>query len=193
MQISALEDEFELARGMPQLLYVKAPAPDREPLLADLLGRIARQVSYRRFATPAELGRLVRDDLAVLLSERFTASPAARDAPVADRRRRRPADALWLPRSGVRRVYARAGSCALQGRSSCQMMPAPRKSRPRSPDESGPPWSPATLMPSGICWTTVPAGVRQRVPATPTAATATRSPPGGPAHEPPAHERWSLR
>jgi hypothetical protein len=31
MEISGLEDEFELARGMPQLLYVKAPAPDREP------------------------------------------------------------------------------------------------------------------------------------------------------------------
>ena len=81
MPISGLEDEFELARGMPRLLYVKAPAPDREPRLADLLGRIVRQVSYRRFAAPAELGRLVRDDLAVLLSERFTASPAARAAP----------------------------------------------------------------------------------------------------------------
>jgi predicted ATPase len=85
MEISGLEDEFELARGMPQLLYVKAPAPDREPRLADLLGRIARQVSYRRFATPAELGRLVRDDLAVLLSERFTASPAVRAAPGRER------------------------------------------------------------------------------------------------------------
>jgi predicted ATPase len=85
MEISGLEDEFELARGMPRLLYVKAPAPDREPRLADLLGRIARQVSYRRFATPAELGRLVRDDLAVLLSERFTASPAARAAPDRER------------------------------------------------------------------------------------------------------------
>jgi hypothetical protein len=85
MEISGLEDEFELARGMPRLLYVKAPAPDREPRLADLLGRIARQVSYRRFATPAELGRLVRDDLAVLLSERFTASPAVRAAPSRER------------------------------------------------------------------------------------------------------------
>jgi hypothetical protein len=36
MEISGLEDEFELARGMPRLLYVKAPAPDREPRLADL-------------------------------------------------------------------------------------------------------------------------------------------------------------
>jgi predicted ATPase len=88
MEISGVEDEFELARGMPQLLYVKASAPDREPRLADLLDRIARQVSYRRFATPAELGRLVRDDLAVLLSERFTASPAVRAAPGRERGRR---------------------------------------------------------------------------------------------------------
>jgi len=35
--------------------------------------------------------------------------------------------------------------------------------------------------------------MRRRVPAMPTAATAARSWPGGPAREPPAHERWSLR
>jgi hypothetical protein len=62
-------------------LYVKAPAPDREPRLAGLLGRIARQASYRTFATPAELGRLVRDDLAVLLSERFASRPRAAAPP----------------------------------------------------------------------------------------------------------------
>ena len=78
MQVSGLEDEFELARELPRLLYVKTPAPDREPRLADLLERIAREASYRHFGTPAELGRLVRDDLAVLLSERFASRP--RDA-----------------------------------------------------------------------------------------------------------------
>ncbi|HSR84329.1 MAG TPA: DUF4062 domain-containing protein [Streptosporangiaceae bacterium] len=83
MQISGLEDEFELARGLPRLLYVKTPAPEREPRLRELLDRIAEQASYRRFDTPAELGRLVRDDLALLLSERFTASPPARTAPAA--------------------------------------------------------------------------------------------------------------
>jgi predicted ATPase len=81
MDTSGLEDEFELARGLPRLLYIKAPAPDREPRLADLLERIAQQASYRTFATPAELGRLVRDDLAVLLSERFAAGPTTRAAP----------------------------------------------------------------------------------------------------------------
>jgi predicted ATPase len=72
-RVSGLEEEFELSGGLPRLLYVKAPAPDREPRLADLLARIKEEssASYRYFRTPAELGRLVRDDLAVLLSERF--------------------------------------------------------------------------------------------------------------------------
>ncbi len=82
MEISGLEDEFSLSQALPRLLYVKAPAPDREPGLTGLLARIQAEasVSYRHFRTPAELGRLVRDDLAVLLSERFAAAgsqPAA--------------------------------------------------------------------------------------------------------------------
>ena len=84
-QVSGLEEEFELSAGLPRLLYVKAPGPDREPRLADLLARIKEEslASYRYFRTPAELGRLVRDDLAVLLSERFAAAagPAAAAAP----------------------------------------------------------------------------------------------------------------
>jgi predicted ATPase len=76
MEVSGLEEEFELSGALPRLLYVKAPAPDREPRLADLMTRIRQEASYRRFGTPAELGRLVRDDLAVLLSERFAAAPA---------------------------------------------------------------------------------------------------------------------
>ena len=78
MQVSGLEDEFDLSAGLPRLLYVKAPAPDRQPRLAGLLSRIRQEASYRHFGTPAELNRLVRDDLAVLLSERFAAArPAA--------------------------------------------------------------------------------------------------------------------
>jgi predicted ATPase len=75
-QVSGLEEEFELSGELPRLLYVKAPAPDREPRLADLLARVKDEASasYRSFRTPAELGRLVRDDLAVLLSERFAAA-----------------------------------------------------------------------------------------------------------------------
>jgi predicted ATPase len=82
-RVSGLEEEFELSGGLPRLLYVKAPAPDREPGLADLLARVKEEASasYRSFRTPAELGRLVRDDLAVLLSERFAAASPAAPAP----------------------------------------------------------------------------------------------------------------
>jgi hypothetical protein len=41
MEVSGLEEELELSRGLPRLLYVKEPAPDREPRLAELLARIA--------------------------------------------------------------------------------------------------------------------------------------------------------
>jgi len=83
MEVSGLEEEFLLSgtEGLPRLLYVKAPAPDREPSLAELLARIRQEASYRRFSTPAELGRLVRDDLAALLSERFAAPSAVPSSP----------------------------------------------------------------------------------------------------------------
>src|SRR6185436_2269398 len=65
MEVSGLEDEFLLSgtEGLPRLLYVKTPAPDRESRLAELLARIGTAASYRSFGTPAELDRLVRDDL----------------------------------------------------------------------------------------------------------------------------------
>jgi hypothetical protein len=72
-QISGLEDEYQLSAGLPRLIYVKTPAPDREPQLAQLLDRIRDQggVSYQHFSDPAGLQELVENDLAVLLSERF--------------------------------------------------------------------------------------------------------------------------
>jgi predicted ATPase len=84
LRVSGLEEEFELSGALPRLLYVKAPAPDREPRLADLLTRLRQEASYKRFSTPTELGRLVRDDLAVLLSERFaaTATPPPATSPL---------------------------------------------------------------------------------------------------------------
>ncbi len=71
--VSGLEEEFDLSARLPKLLYVKEPAPGRDPRLARLLDRIRQEasVSYRTFSGSAELGRLVRDDLAALLSERF--------------------------------------------------------------------------------------------------------------------------
>jgi hypothetical protein len=56
MQISGLEEELRLARAgaLPRLLYVKTPAPDREPRLAELLDRVKREGSdsYRTSAPP---------------------------------------------------------------------------------------------------------------------------------------------
>jgi len=82
MTVSGLEDEFGLSGGLPRLLYVKIPAPDREPRLAGLLSRVEKEgaESYRTFATPGELGRLVREDLVLLLTERFSASVISADA-----------------------------------------------------------------------------------------------------------------
>src|SRR5262249_23183188 len=82
--VSGLEEEFDLSAGLPRLLYIKEPAPGREPGLARLLDRIRGQasVSYRKFSEAAELGQVVREDLATLLSERFAwASALARAAP----------------------------------------------------------------------------------------------------------------
>jgi predicted ATPase len=87
MQVSGLEEEFDLSGALPRLLYVKAPAADRDPRLGDLLARIQddASASYRHFRTPTELGRLVRDDLAVLLSERFAAAAGQAAATVPSR------------------------------------------------------------------------------------------------------------
>ena len=74
MDISGLEDEFRLSGAIPRLLYVKAPAPEREARLTAMIGELQSEGtdSYRSFSTPRELGRLVRNDLALLLSEAFT-------------------------------------------------------------------------------------------------------------------------
>ena len=76
-QVSGLEDEYLLSAGLPRLIYVKSPAPGRESRLAEMLTRVrdAGDVSYQRFSAAAELQRLVENDLAVLLSERFERAP----------------------------------------------------------------------------------------------------------------------
>ncbi len=81
-ETSGLEDEYRLSAGMPRLIYVKSPAPGRENRLTELLARIKDDdsASYQRFSDPAELQRLVEDDLALLLSERFEATRAKPDA-----------------------------------------------------------------------------------------------------------------
>jgi predicted ATPase len=86
-KVSGLEDEYLLSGGMPRLIYVKSPAPERDPRLTEMLSRIrdGGDVSYQSFSDPAELQSLVQNDLAVLLSERFEMAQAdhgtAQEAP----------------------------------------------------------------------------------------------------------------
>src|SRR5512143_1312257 len=76
MDISGLEDEYNLSRDLPRLIYIKAPAPDREPGLKRLLQRLQQEdtVSYKHFSSSAELSELVANDLALLLSESYEAA-----------------------------------------------------------------------------------------------------------------------
>jgi predicted ATPase len=86
--VSGLEDEYRLATDLPKLVYVRAADGPREPRLERLLERIKAddQVSYKTFRSAEELGELLGDDLAVLLSERFARPSDARDAPAANER-----------------------------------------------------------------------------------------------------------
>jgi predicted ATPase/class 3 adenylate cyclase len=82
-EISGIEDELDRSRGRPQLIYVKEPAPERDAGLNRLLERVRNEAlaSYREFGAPGELGELVLDDLAVLLTERFHGRAEARVLP----------------------------------------------------------------------------------------------------------------
>ena len=77
--VSGLEDEYRLSGDLPKLVYVRATATRRDPALERLLDRIRRddQASYKPFRSADELGALIGDDLAVLLSERFALAGAA--------------------------------------------------------------------------------------------------------------------
>src|SRR5215470_3780503 len=83
MEVSGLEDELRLAAGKPMLLYLKRPAPDREPRLAAMLEgvRAAGSVSYRAFARGRERGRLLADDFGGFLGEGFGGGPGGGGLP----------------------------------------------------------------------------------------------------------------
>lgn len=71
MNVSGLEDEFDLSSGMPRLVYIEAGV-EREPAMEAFLGRVREAgLSYKPFSSPAELESLLADDLVVLLTERF--------------------------------------------------------------------------------------------------------------------------
>jgi predicted ATPase/class 3 adenylate cyclase len=71
--LSGIEDEYLRSVELPQLVYVKEPAPARELALRRLLQRMDAdgQASRRAFSAPGELAELVIDDLAALVSDRF--------------------------------------------------------------------------------------------------------------------------
>src|SRR5947207_786599 len=75
-EISGLEDEYLLAGDRPKLLYIKTPAPHRQPRLTALIERIWTEsgVSTTSYRDAQHLGDLLADDLAVLLTERFDAA-----------------------------------------------------------------------------------------------------------------------
>jgi hypothetical protein len=82
MEISGIEDEYELSTGKPSLVYIKEPAPERQPRLDELFERIEgeNRVSFKRFETAEQLAELVADDLALLLTEQFEAGAEAPEA-----------------------------------------------------------------------------------------------------------------
>jgi predicted ATPase len=101
MDVSGLEDEERLAAGKPRLIYIKTPAPEREPRLQALLDRLRSEevTSYQKFTTPDELREALANDLAVLLTERFTSAvPSPTPAPATDQRARSLLPPLPLPR-----------------------------------------------------------------------------------------------
>src|SRR6202012_3434341 len=56
-QVSGLEDEYRLSAALPRLIYVKSPAPDRDPRLTRMLDRIRTEggLSYQHFTDATEL------------------------------------------------------------------------------------------------------------------------------------------
>ena len=77
-QISGLEDEFLLSENLPRLIYIKDAKAEREPGLKNMLARIKGEdmTSYKYFATATELGELLENDLALLLTEHFESARA---------------------------------------------------------------------------------------------------------------------
>ncbi|MEV4532461.1 DUF4062 domain-containing protein [Asanoa sp. NPDC049518] len=91
---SGLEDEYLMSGHLPKLIYVKSPAPNRDPRLTALLDRIRddARVSYRHFRSADELRRVVGEDIALLLTERFNPRPVQQAEPEA-----LPRDELPIP------------------------------------------------------------------------------------------------
>jgi predicted ATPase len=93
MDVSELEDQYDLTSDRPRLIYVKEPAEHRDPRLQAFLAKIESEgmAAYKVFSSASQLATLLADDLAILLTERFeTGTPSTpRAEPKAARRRGR--------------------------------------------------------------------------------------------------------
>jgi tetratricopeptide (TPR) repeat protein len=72
MDISGIEDEYNLSVGKPRLIYIKE-SNSRQPELEQLLQKIRDDdtVSYKSFSSEEQLSELVKNDVMVMLTERF--------------------------------------------------------------------------------------------------------------------------
>src|SRR6516225_384008 len=73
MDISGLEDEYQLAIDKPKLIYIKKSSAQRSDRLETLIHQIqgSNSLSYRKFSELNEFVELLENDLALLMSERF--------------------------------------------------------------------------------------------------------------------------
>lgn len=99
MDISGLEDEYKMSSTMPRLIYVKAPAPDREERLQAMLESMRASAAhcYKEFTTTDELRELVENDLALVLTEHFQTDVRSDGASGSDVSGGEEAPARWLP------------------------------------------------------------------------------------------------
>ena len=88
MDVSGIEDEFQLADGKPKLIYIKDHSAERDPRLKDLIARIQAEDSgsYKYFSGAPELKELIENDLALFLTERFQESIGSPTVPVVTER-----------------------------------------------------------------------------------------------------------
>jgi tetratricopeptide (TPR) repeat protein len=73
MDISGLEDEFNLAAEKPRLVYVRKSSEGRDPRLERLLQRIREEaaIAYFPFSSSDELAERIKDDVIQHLSEAY--------------------------------------------------------------------------------------------------------------------------
>ncbi|MGN7800833.1 DUF4062 domain-containing protein [Leifsonia sp. 22587] len=116
-QVSGLEDEYNLCPPeLPRLIYIKDPAPGREPRLSELLDRIRNddRASFKYIESPKELQVLLEADLAILLAERFELSRVA-TAPAQPLVPEAPAEPPALPAPLTRLIGRAADVEAIRG------------------------------------------------------------------------------